>query len=340
MTKNMMLLAAIMALMTSCGGSKNNDTASTASTPASVAETPKMAQCPAFSADTAFAYVEAQCAFGPRVTDTEASHRCGDYLVGEFKRFGCEVTEQKGEVTIYDGTKRNMRNIIASINPEAENRMIICAHWDCRPWADNDPNPANHHTPILAANDAASGVAVMLEMARCIQQQQVQNLGVDFICFDAEDLGTPDWYEGEEKVENTWCLGSEYWKLNPHKAGYRARFGVLLDMVGGLGSTFCIEGYSKYYAGAYVQKIWRLAADLGYGQFFPMRDGGVITDDHVQVNEARIPCVDIIPYYEGNRSSAFGPTWHTVNDTPENIDRNVLKAVGQTLLQLIYNEDK
>ena len=191
---------------------------------------------------------------------------------------------------------------------------------------------------VLAANDAASDVAVMLEMARLIQLHPLE-IGIDFICFDAEDYGVPQWSD-QTGGASSWCLGSQYWAANPHVYGYQARFGILMDMVGGRGSTFSKEGYSQRYASQVVDLVWNTAAQLGYGQFFPMRDGGYITDDHVPVNEiAGIPCIDIIPYFT-DAPSGFGPTWHTVNDNMEHIDRQVLKAVGQTVIQVIFNENQ
>lgn len=328
---------AVMAMFSSCkssGGQQGGQTENNSQEQTSTG----MASCPTFMADSAMLFINDQCQFGPRVTGTEAHQLCGDYIVEKFKAYGTQVTEQKAELTAYDGTKLPGRNIIASINPEAEHRLMFCAHWDCRPWADNDADEANHHTPILAANDAASGVAVMLEMARQIQQSPISNLGVDFICFDAEDWGMPQWEDRDDSSDGGWCLGSKYWAQHPHVSGYWAQFGILLDMVGGRGATFAKESYSCYYAQPVVDMTWDVASRLGYGNIFQKREGGAVTDDHVQVNQfSGIPCIDIIPNYQGNVSSSFGPTWHTVNDTPENIDTNVLKAVGQTLLQIVYN---
>ena len=305
--------------------------------PSSNADTITLSSCPIFCADSTMLYINEQCQFGPRVTGSEAARLCGDYLVKRFKAFGAEVEEQTADVTIWDGTKLPARNIIARINPSNTNRILLCAHWDCRPWADNDPDEANYHTPILAANDGASGVAVLLEICRLLQKQPVQ-VGIDLICFDAEDLGTPQWAEDRSDASETWCLGSELWAKRAKADGYKARYGILLDMVGGLGATFSRERISMQVAQPVVNRVWQLAGQLGYRQFFPLKDGGYITDDHINVNEiAGVPCIDIIPYYREGPSS-FGPTWHTIKDTPENIDPNVLEAVGQTLTQLIYNE--
>lgn len=302
----------------------------------SEADTIALSPCPCFCADSAMLYINKQCMFGPRVTGSEASRRCGDYLVEKFRAFGADVEEQTADVTIWDGTKLPARNIIARINPSNTDRLLLCAHWDSRPWADNDPTDANHRTPVLAANDGASGVAVMLEICRLLQEQPVQ-VGIDMVCFDAEDLGTPQWAEDRSDASDTWCLGSKLWAQRASTDGYKARYGILLDMVGGLGATFSREGVSRQLAQPIVNIVWQLAGQLGYRQFFPLTDGGYITDDHINVNDAGVPCIDIIPYYcEG--PSSFGPTWHTVKDTPDNIDPNVLEAVGQTITQLIYNE--
>lgn len=303
----------------------------------SPSDTIALAKAPQFCADSAMAWVEAQCAFGPRVTGSEASQKCGDYLISEFKRLGLSVTEQTTETTRYDGQKLPMRNIIASLNPDNADRILLCAHWDCRPWADQDPDESKRHTPILAANDAASGVAVMLEIARQMQQMPIQT-GIDFVCFDAEDMGTPDWDENDSiDTADTWCLGSQHWANEAYINGYTARFGILFDMVGGKGSTFAKEGQSMYYARTIVDILWQLAKQLGYESTFPNREGGMLIDDHVPVNQvAKVPCIDIVPNYESGNS--FGPTWHTTSDTPDNIDPLVMRAVGQSVLQLIYND--
>ena len=295
---------------------------------------------PAFNADSAYAYCKAQCDFGPRTMNSEAHDRCGDWIMAKFRQFGCTVTPQRVTLDGYDGTPLRSTNIIASYRPELAERILLCAHWDSRPWADNDPDEANWEKPVLAANDGASGVAVMLEMARLIQLSPINNIGIDFICFDAEDYGIPQWSEEAGSDATSWCLGSQHWAANPHVYGYRARFGILLDMVGGQGSTFSKEGYSRQYASQVVELVWQTAAQTGYGQFFPDRDGGYVTDDHVPVNQiAQIPCIDIIPYFTDG-ASGFGPTWHTVDDNMEHIDRQVLEAVGQTVLQVIYNENE
>ena len=297
---------------------------------------------PSVNADSAYAFTKAQCDFGPRDMNSRGHDLCGEWIVSKFKEYGCKVTTQTATLAGYDGTKLRSRNIMASINPEATTRILLCAHWDSRPWADNDPDSANWRKPILAANDAASGVAVMLELARIIGKSKDEKafnkqLGIDFVCFDAEDWGTPQWADVADNADS-WALGAQYWSKNLPQ-GYEARYGILLDMVGGVGAKFYREGMSMQYAPEIVKKVWRAAREVGFGSYFPKEDGGVITDDHVPVNQfAKIPTIDIIPYYADCQQSSFGPTWHTLADNMENIDKNTLKAVGQTLVQVIYKE--
>ena len=297
---------------------------------------------PSFNADSAYAFTKAQCDFGPRDMNSRGHDLCGEWIVSKFKEYGCKVTTQTATLAGYDGTKLRSRNIMASINPEATTRILLCAHWDSRPWADNDPDSANWRKPILAANDAASGVAVMLELARIIGKSKDEKafnkqLGIDFVCFDAEDWGTPQWADVADNADS-WALGAQYWSKNLPQ-GYEARYGILLDMVGGVGARFYREGMSMQYAPEIVKKVWRAAREVEFGSYFPKEDGGVITDDHVPVNQfAKIPTIDIIPYYADCQQSSFGPTWHTLADNMENIDKNTLKAVGQTLVQVIYKE--
>ena len=293
---------------------------------------------PAFSADSAYAFTQAQCDFGPRAMNTEGHDRCAQWIEKKFRQYGCVVTSLRADLKGYDGTVLKSQNIWARIHPERTERILLCAHWDSRPWADNDPDSANWHKPILAANDAASGVAVMLEIARLLQRDTTLRVGVDFVCFDAEDWGTPQWAESEGG-DNSWALGAQYFAANlPY--GFHVRYGILLDMVGGEGARFYKEGMSMQFAPEIVKKVWRAARKAGYGNFFPRQEGGMVTDDHIPLNQtAHIPTIDIIPFYPDCAQSSFGPTWHTLNDNMEHISRNTLKAVGQTMIQVIYTEE-
>ncbi len=291
---------------------------------------------PEFNGDSAYTFVDKQVAFGPRVPNTSEHIACGDYLVSELKRFGADVQEQKMVVTAYNGTKLNARNIIGSYQLDKKNRVLLFAHWDTRPYSDHDPDPANHNKPLLGANDGASGVGVLLEVARMLQTK-IPEVGVDIIFFDAEDYGTPTFVKPEPEGE-WWCLGSQYWAENPHVTNYKAKFGILLDMVGAPNAIFGKEYFSKMYAGNIVEKVWSTAGQLNYGTYFVGRDGGGVTDDHVPVNKIRrIPSIDIIQYDE-NTENNFGTYWHTQKDDMTNISKETLKAVGQTVLEVIYKE--
>ena len=300
-----------------------------------------------FNADSAYAFCAAQCDFGPRTMNSEAHECCGQWIQQKFQQYGYTVEMQRADLKGYDGTTLKSTNIIAtqqskvkeqgarSRGQESKPHILICAHWDSRPWADNDADSANWRKPVMAANDGASGVAVMLELARLLQQYDSANVAVDFICFDAEDWGIPQWED--DFNGDSWALGAQYWAAN-HE-GNRYQYAILLDMVGGQGAKFYQESFSLKYAHHVVNKVWQAATVAGYGSFFPAKESGGITDDHLPVNEkAGIPCIDIINHYPDCEASNFGPTWHTVNDDMQHIDLNTLQAVGQTLVQLIYSE--
>lgn len=303
----------------------------------SVSETvePFIKVSPDFNADSAYAFAEKQVSFGPRVPNTKAHEACGDYLVTRLKEFGAQVIEQKADITHYNGQNIHMRNIIGSYQTEKTKRVLLFAHWDSRPFADEETDPEKQKQPILGADDGASGVGVLLEIARQLQQKPT-DVGIDIIFFDLEDWGQPQ-FDKNIVPGDWWCLGSQYWSENPHTENYRASYGILLDMVGGANATFQKEGYSVQHASNVVEKIWRTASQLGYGQLFINRNGGYITDDHVPVNEShRAPSADIINLKDSQ--SGFAPYWHTLSDTMDNINRSTLKAVGQTVMEVIYSE--
>ncbi len=337
MTKSTFFLLVFALALTSCKEKpKQSDTAQNTQ--------PVAVSAPAFNADSAYAYVDQQVKFGPRVPNTPAHVQSGNYLAAKLKQFGCAVIEQPFVATTWDGKKINARNIIGSINPKAAKRIFISSHWDSRPIADSDSLPANRTKPVPAANDGASGVAVMLELARTIQQATVKpTIGIDFICFDVEDLGDgakagKDFEKESGDIDYVgFGLGSRYWAKNLHKPGYTAYYGVLLDMVGARGATFPKEGYSMQFAPTIVNNVWQTASRLGYSQYFVDTPGGQITDDHVAPNLiAKIPTIDIIQL--NTITGSFFAAHHTIADDMRYIDRRTLKAVGQTLLQVLYNE--
>lgn len=292
-------------------------------------------QLPEFNEDTAFYYTKAQFDFGPRVNNTPAHDKCAEFLVARIKPYVDVVKVQRANVKAYNGTILKAQNIIASYKPECPQRILLCSHWDSRPVADHDPNPADRKKPVDGANDGASGVGVLIEVARQLSITK-PNIGVDIIFFDAEDYGAPE--NASDNTEDSWCLGSQYWAKNPHVEGYKARFGILLDMVGAEDATFFMEGISMYYAPDITKKVWDVANSLGFSNYFSYTPSGSLTDDHLYINKIiNIPTVDIIHQVPGSENGFF-PYWHTTKDNMDNISRKTLKTVGQTLLAVIRQE--
>jgi hypothetical protein len=314
------------------GATKGGDTVA-----GTVSDTPanRSVAVPSFDADSAYSYVAKQVAFGPRVPNTPAHKACAAYLASELERHGAKVYVQEALLTAYNEDKLQAKNITGTFNPDRKKRVLLFAHWDSRPYSDWDADKANHRKPIDGADDGGSGVGVLLEIARQIGAQNI-HAGIDIIFFDAEDYGTPEFVN--EYKGHTWCLGSQFWAKNPHVPGYKADFGILLDMVGHKDAAFYKEAQSMYHAAPIVEQVWSAARGLGYGKYFINAKGGGVTDDHQYVISGRnIPCIDIIGL-NPDTLNGFGLHWHTQNDTMENIDKNVLKAVGQTVLEVIYSQ--
>jgi hypothetical protein len=297
---------------------------------------------PPFNADSAMVFLTTQVNFGPRVPNTKAHERTGDWIKARMKQYGAEVIEQRTTVNAWDGTPLRMRNIIAEFNPNARKRVLLAAHWDTRPYGDKDPDPAKQKRPIDGANDGASGVAVLLELARLLQANP-PSIGVDIIFFDAEDYGRPEWDSGDSPEDYLfWCLGSQYWQKNPHRPGYQAMFGILLDMVGGKNARVNREGVSMQVAPDVVNRVWSTAAQLGYAELFQEPVTGEITDDHIFMNMAGVRSIDIIDMRPATKAMGFGGyefgnTHHTHSDNLENIDPATLEAVGRTLMHVVYH---
>jgi len=283
---------------------------------------------PDFNPDSAYSYIQKQLSFGPRVPGTPAHRACAGWMQTMLKQFTDTVYRQETVVTAGNGKALPCINLIGSINPGAQRRILLLAHWDSRPWADMDTRDTNK--PIPAADDGASGVAVLLELARQIQTNRLPaHIGVDILFTDVEDYGRSEW--GDE----SYALGTQYWARHPHIAGYKAESGILLDMVGARGAKFPLEGISYQLAPAVQQRVWEAAGRAGFSSYFIFQPGGMITDDHVFVNQlAGIPTIDIIHLDPGTGN--FAPHWHTHADDLPVIDKATLEAVGETLLQFLY----
>lgn len=299
-------------------------------------------QVPVFDADSAYAFVKAQTDFGPRVPNSGSHELCAAWLVEKLSEYADTVMVQEFRTRLYNGKGIDGKNIIACFNPKANKRIILCAHWDSRPYADHDADEGNWNHPIDGANDGASGVGVLIENARCFHNQPLpEKIGVDIILFDLEDYG-PRHDQAEQYYDdrrNHWALGSQYWAAHHHRASYHASFGILLDMVGGPEPNFMKEYYSQQYAIWLSNKVWRIAQDLGYHDSFSNELGDPISDDHLPLNEiAGIPTIDIIDLDPNSSNECFPEVWHTLDDNLENIDKNTLGVVGNVLNHVVYKE--
>ncbi|MGB0367849.1 MAG: M28 family peptidase [Flavobacteriales bacterium] len=293
----------------------------------------ELADAPAFNADTAYHFITQQLAFGPRVPSTIGHQLCGDFLVGKLTEYGLSVTEQKDTIIGFNQRPFPLRNIICSVNPENKERILLCAHWDSRPYTDQDVE--NREDSLIGANDNASGVSVLLEIARNLGVSKPK-IGIDLVFFDMEDQGRPAYDADANSADHGYCLGSKYWAEN--RVGVKPSFGILLDMVGAENAEFTMEGTSVKHAKSTLNQVWDLATQLGYSQNFRYNLTRAITDDHSNVIEiAEIPCIDIIQY-DASTPTGFGKYWHTHNDNLSIIDKKTLKAVGHTLQQLLYNQ--
>jgi Zn-dependent M28 family amino/carboxypeptidase len=301
--------------------------------------TTRVVQVPFFNGDSAYFFVAHQVKFGPRVPNTSAHTKMAEFLVNRLAQYKAKVAVQEFEATTFDNERLKLKNIIASYNPEVKKRILLAAHWDTRPFADKDKTKKD--SPIDGANDGASGVGVLLEVARILGSNTLPSVGVDIIFFDGEDWGERD---GQKEVPlpegqaSWWCLGSQYWAKNKHQKNYSAYYGILLDMVGANRSQFYREEVSLEYAGQTVAKVWDAAAKLGYSDYFVKQNVGGIMDDHLIINKiAKIPMIDIVHYQAG--IGFFGDYHHTTKDNLSLISKETLEAVGATVLNVVYNEE-
>ena len=288
---------------------------------------------PAFSADSAFSFIEAQINFGPRVPNTPEHTAAAAWKIAKLLSYAGEsmVYPQRFTTAGYNGDTLQLTNIIAAFNPTATDRIMLCAHWDSRPRSDADMNPELANQPVLGADDGASGVAVLIELARLFRDNPPP-IGVDLVLFDGEDYG-------EDGDLAMYFLGSRHWAQNQLSPSYKPRFGILLDMVGGKGALFPKEVNSMNIAPSLVDEIWQIAGSMGYEALFPNEVGLPIQDDHVILNQyLSFPTIDIIHHRRpiGNQTG-FPDYWHTSRDNIDAIDKRTLEAVGNILTEIIYN---
>jgi len=320
------LLALAAIVISGCNGDS-------ATKPAEPVVQKKPAKIPGFNADSAYVYLEKQLSFGPRNPGSTGHVACKDWFVEKFTALGAEVIAQDFTANIYTGDSHPAWNIIAQYNPEKKKRVILSAHWDTRFIGEEDNDADMRDKPIPGADDGGSGTAVLIEIARILQNNPI-DLGVDIILWDAEDQGQ----RGAESPRTLWCLGSQHWSRNKHKKNYKAEYGINLDMVGGKNPRFGKDYFSQKYAKVANDKLWAMAQGMGYGDIFVNDFSSQITDDHVFVSEiGRIPMMDIINTPKGTKNS-FIAEWHTHDDDIAAIDKRSLRIVGQVVIAAIYKE--
>jgi hypothetical protein len=327
------VLFLVLGTLFSCKERKNTTSDFDKTPPATVVEVPS------FLSDSAFWFIKRQVEFGPRIPNSTAHQKTANFLIKKLESFGASVIVQDFNQKTFDNEPLKLKNIIASFFPEKERRILLAAHWDTRPFADKDKEQPN--ALFDGANDGASGVGILLEIARVISSSEAPQVGIDIIFFDGEDWGEREYQHVPPPpgLESWWCLGSQYWARHKHKANYVAYYGILLDMVGAKGSRFFRESLSLSYAPRVVEKVWNTAERLGYSHIFVKQNQGEVIDDHKFVTEiGKIPMIDIVPFDPSTGS--FGRFHHTTEDNLELISKEVLEAVGTTVLHVIYNEQK
>jgi hypothetical protein len=277
---------------------------------------------PAFSADSAHALLRHQVAFGPRVPGTTGHAAQLQWMMEFLGQRADTVSMQRFTHETFDGSTLELANVFAQFRPEQSTRVLLVAHWDTRPRADMEMQQEKRERPIPGANDGASGVAVLLELANVLSRHSPP-IGVDLLLVDGEDYGPG----GEDMY-----LGAKWFAANRPQA-YRPLYGSLVDMVGDASPAFYMEGNSRDMAPEVVDRVWRVAEQIGLGGTFLRTNGGYITDDHVHLNRGGIRTIDIIDFDFGPGNSY----WHTHHDSVENTSPIGLGAVGRVLATLIYN---
>ena len=276
-----------------------------------------------FDASRAFSYLETQCDFGTREPNSKGAEMAVNYFTDQLQPLADTLHLQTFEMNDpYGAGKLTLTNIVARFQPEKEQRIILCAHWDTRPRAEYDGRSPT--TPMLGANDGASGVAILLEIAQQLHNNPI-NPGIDIIFFDGEDYGKP----GDLQY---YLLGSRYYAKHPYPP--MAQQVILLDMVGDAELSIKVDPVSYRSAPRVIEEIWSIAAEIGYDQF-QLVQGSAMYDDHVPFIERGIPAIDIIDFEYPGPNNQY---WHTHADTPDKCSPESLEAVGNTLLSWLYRQ--
>lgn len=316
------LLLFIVVLASSCGSKKSE------SPVVQPYELKVTKDVPSFDSLNVYKFVEEQLAFGSRNPNSTGHKEAVQYFKDYFSKYSDKLDLQEFTYAGYDNQQLNLTNIIARFNPSNKKRIFLCAHWDSRPWADKDKLEANKKNPIPGANDGASGVAVLMELARLLKEKPV-DYGIDLILFDGEDYGKDD------DLSN-FCIGSKYF-ASTKPEDYQPVFGILLDLVGDRKAEFKKEGISMQYAEDIVELVWTVANSVKADAFKNVPTPAIY-DDHLPLNQAGIKTIDIIDAgLVGGSSEPERNYWHTMNDDIKNISKRTLWQVGTVLTNLIYS---
>jgi len=278
-----------------------------------------------FDGDRAYRYLIRQTEFGPRGPGLPGHGRCLRYLKAELAKLADSVTSQEFFTTLSSGTQVTLTNLIAAFNPRSPKRILLSAHWDTRLWADKDPDQANHAKPIIGANDGASGVAVLLEIARQLKEH-APPVGVDIVLFDGEDLGTSG-------VPESFSLGSRHFATTKSPS-YQPMFGINIDMIGDRELRIYREQNSERMAPEVQALVFSAARELGISQFLHST-GPEVSDDHLPLNRAGIPTINLIDFDYPDESNRY---WHTTADTADKCSPESLQAVGTVILYVLRKQ--
>lgn len=277
-----------------------------------------------FDGKSAYAFLVKQTEFGPRGPGLPGHAKCSSYLLNELRQFADVARPQDFQYTLPDGKAVTLTNFIASFNPKSDKRILISAHWDTRLWADKDPDKKNWTKPISGANDGASGVAIILEIARQLKNTPPQ-VGVDLVLFDGEDLG-------KSGQPESFSVGAKYFIAN-RPVWVNPQLGINLDMVGDRSLAIYREQNSEQMAPEVQKLVFSTAKELGVTQFID-EPGEEVTDDHLPLNDAGIPTIDLIDFQYPDESNKY---WHTLADTPDKCSAESLSAVGRVVVSVIYS---
>lgn len=299
--------AAAAALALGCGGSE-----------ASEPGNQPAAATVEFDGAKAMGYVNTQMAFGPRVPGTAAHRTAGDWIVAQMRERADSVTVQTWTHVTADGTRLPMRNVLARFNPTASTRVLYLAHWDSRPTAEKAADAAARREPTPGANDGASGVAVLIGVADALKARPA-DVGVDLLFTDGEDWGDFD-------TNTDVLIGAKYFAANM-PSGYAPVFGVLFDMVGEPNARFLYESNSLRVAPEVLQRVWSTAQQLGHGAYFPTREYGPVTDDHLPLIEKGLKVINVIDLDYAHH--------HTPDDTADKVSAVTLQVVGDVAMAVL-----